>query len=273
MQTAWGTHYSVWSYYRTVTVSPGSGVSSAETNFPLLVHLTSSDAVWATCNTNGYDIQFTQTDGVTPLPVQRAYWNYSTTTGCAEFWVLMPTVAAAGTPTTFRMYWGNSGATDASSGSAVFSLSNNYSAVWHMNAAQGSNEPDATGYAISQTALVQGSPTNVTGPGGVPSSVGKAITSGNYYTISNSGSGSNLDFNPGGPYTLSCWINPTSASQATAGIIGKLYLNAGNVYDGTYQLAYRYSINGLQFCEVFGSATASTDRIYVSEPSINKWHY
>ena len=125
LTTTFGASYSAWSYYRTVTLNPGNGVP-AESNYPLLVRLSSSDAVWANCNSNGYDIRFTASDGTTALSFQRSYWNYSTTSGAAEFWVLLPAVNAAGTPTTFRMYWGNVAATDASSGSSVFS-SGNYS--------------------------------------------------------------------------------------------------------------------------------------------------
>ena len=176
------------------------------------------------------------------------------------------------------MYWGNAAATDASSGSSVFSSGNYYSAVWHMNQTTAINEPDATGYATNQTAVVTGTPTIITGPGGVPSSVGKSLSAGSFYVVNNSGAGSNLDFPTGGPYTLSCWINPTSTTLDTEGIIGKMRFNAtstsGTVYRvGTYALEYRNTANNLEFMELKGTGN-NYSRIYANPPSTaNAWHH
>ncbi len=264
--------FSGWSNYQVISVTPGAAVTTAEVNYPLLVRLSSGNAVWAACNSTGSDIQFSDSTGTVSYSYQRLYWNYSTTTGAAEFWVLVPGVMANPATTRLRMYYGNAGATDKSNGAAVFSsASSNYAAVWHMTSMPGSNEPDATGATPDQNAVVTGSPANIAGPGG-PMSVAKSFSSGNYYIVDNSGSGTNLDFNPGGPYTLSCWVNPTSTSQQDPALLGKTYITSGNVYDGTYSLMYRYGASDLQFHEIYGSATASTDRIYVAEPAAG-WHH
>ena len=146
MAAAWGTNYSAWQYYQSITVSPNTGVTAAVTNFPLLVYLTSSNAatVFAQGRSDGFDVRFTTSDGITDLPFQRQSFNSSAQT--AEFWVLIPSVAANPATTSIRMYWGNAGAGDVQNPSMTFDTAAgyNYRAVWHMSAAVGSNEPDAT---------------------------------------------------------------------------------------------------------------------------------
>ena len=109
-------------------------------------------------------------------------WNYSTTTGSAEFWVLVPTIAASPAVTSLRMYWGNAAATDLSSGSNVFTTTNNYVAVWHMNAATGTSELDATG--SGHDAVQNGSPATVVGPSGDSAKSFDGTTQ--YYRVNNS---------------------------------------------------------------------------------------
>ena len=199
------TNYSAWQAYRTVTITPrATDAAAAVTNFPVLVRLTSGNAAWTNCNSNGFDVRFTSADGTVDYPFQRAYWNYSTTSGYAEFWVLVPTIAAGPAVTSLRMYWGNAAATDVSSGSSVFKTTNNYVAVWHMNAASGANELDATG--SGHDAVQNGTPTTEVGPSG---NIVKGFDgSTQYYKVNNSSNaGSTLNFPIGGPFTIATWFN------------------------------------------------------------------
>ncbi len=246
--------FSGWQYYQSVTLSV-TGVTAAETNYPLLVKLTSSNSsVWANCNSSGTDIQFSDPTGVTAYPFQRAYWNYGTST--AEFWVLVPAVNSSPTATTFRMYYGNPGATDASSGSAVFQTSNNYQAVWHLTSAVGTSDTDATGsgHNLVPSATAPGAVTNA--PVGV--GIAKAFDGAtNYYTANNSGGASSSLIMPtGGPFTMSCWYNPLATLPTGKQVMGKICTNGITTWTGSYGMVFNGSTAGdLRFNDIVGTAS------------------
>lgn len=239
--SAAATDYSAWTQSRTITVKPGAEVAGAVTKFPLLIHIASNDAIWSQCKSNGFDIRFTSADGLTDYPFQRAYWNYSATTGLAEFWVLVPTIAAGPATTSLKMYWGNAAATDVSNGSAVFATSNNFRAVWHMNAPADSNELDATG--SGHDAVQNASPTVVDGPF---SNKAKSFDgSTQFYRVNNSKNvGSTLTFPVGGPFTISTWVNSITLQTGKA-ILGKVFVNNVRTWTGSYTLAFDGSTAGL----------------------------
>jgi len=148
--------YSTWSHYRYVTVNTtgsGANVATSQTNFPLLVRLNNSSTssgsdVLSGALAGGADVRFTDSAGAVALSYQIERW----TTSNAEIWLNVPTVTGNST-TTVRMYWGQSGQTDGSNGSAVFDTGNNFRAVWHMNGSSAtSNEADATedGYTATE---------------------------------------------------------------------------------------------------------------------------
>ena len=246
------TDYSAWQKYQMIDVTPSAtDAPVAVTNFPVLVHLTSTSALWAACNSNGFDIRFTSADGTVDYPFQRAAWNYSTTTGSAEFWVLVPTIAAGPAVTSLRMYWGNAAATDLSSGSNVFKTANNYVAVWHMNAATGTSELDATG--SGHDAVQNGSPATVVGPSGDSAKSFNGSTQ--YYRVNNSGVGSTLAFPLGGPITISTWINPLTLQTCKA-ILGKIYTGNCVKWTGSYGLVFNGSTAGqLRGNDINGTAS------------------
>ncbi len=135
-------NFSTWSYYRTVTITPGVAVTAAVTNFPVLVHLNgkignggnaNDSLVFANALSTGYDIRFTSdntTTDSTPFEIER----YDPINMYAEFWVLLPAVNATGATTTFTMYYGNPGITGTPSNpGAVWPKGNNgFEAVYHF---------------------------------------------------------------------------------------------------------------------------------------------
>ncbi len=238
------TNYSTWSYYRSITIVP-SGLTGAVGNFPLLVRLTSSDTtVFSQSLSNGYDVRFTNSDGTSDLSFQRVSYNQSG--DAAEFWVLVPSVAAG--TTVLQMYWGNSGAGDVSSGSAVFSTNNNFQGVWHMQAASGSNDTDATSNAL--VAQPANSPKDVAGVCGTAKLFNGTSQS---YTIQNSASGP-IAFPSGGPYTISFWVNFNSTS-ATQHVLTKA--SGTGPFTGQYFIALTTA--GFRFGEVISGATQKRD--------------
>ena len=239
MSASWATNYSAWLANEPLVITPGTGVAAAVTNFPVLVNLTSSNsAVFAYSRADGFDVRFTNAAGTTDLPFQRQSFNKTAKT--AEFWVLVPSVAANPATTTIKMYWGNAAATDVQAPTSVFSTANGYKAVWHMSAAAGSNEPDVTGggYDLVPTA----SPTITSGA--VGAGVAKSFDgSSQYFTAKNSGVGSALAFPAGGPLTISAWINDAS-SQSGQQILGKINTGTVGTWDGSYGWIYRGGATG-----------------------------
>ena len=102
-----------WLYRNPVTITNTAG--SALTNFQVNFTLGSTFS-FSNANTNGSDIRITASDGVTQIPFWIETWNATSKT--ASIWAQVPSVPTAGT--TIYMYYGNSAATSASSGSATF---------------------------------------------------------------------------------------------------------------------------------------------------------
>ena len=238
--TTFGADFSGWAHYRTISITPPTALTAAVANFPLLVTLNRTpnhdDSLiisQAQSPLTGLDIRFASNDGSnTALSYQRVSWDTGAKT--AEFWVLVPGIAASGA-TTIKMYWGKTGAIapDVSSPAAVFSTSNNFRAVWHMNGAAGVNDTDATG--TGHDAVPSGSPANVAGGTGVGKGFDGATQ---YFTVNHSAdSGSSLIFPVGGPFTISAWINPQTLQTCKA-ILGKIYTNSCTTWSGSYGLAF-----------------------------------
>lgn len=100
-----------WSKRKRVTVLNSDATSY--TNVAVKVPVTYVGSM----QTNFADLRFTASDGVTPLNFWRETYNASTD---AVVWVKVPTLAASGDTSIF-MYYGNSLAADASSGTTTFS--------------------------------------------------------------------------------------------------------------------------------------------------------
>ena len=62
---AW--YNSSWQYRQQITIPAASYGSVAVSNFPLLVSISGANSVFTNAKSNGYDILFTASDGVTKL--------------------------------------------------------------------------------------------------------------------------------------------------------------------------------------------------------------
>jgi biopolymer transport protein ExbB len=255
MQASWGASYAAWAHSQPITITPGTGVTAAVKNFPVLVFLTSANAsVFSSSRADGLDVQFTAADGSTPLSFQRQ--SYNPTAKTAEFWVLVPSIAANPATTSIRMYWDNINAKDAQNAAATFDTAAgyNYRAVWHMSAASG-NEPDQTKTGHDLVPASGAAPTLSTGG---PVGAGNNYSfdgATQYFTANNSGgTSSSLIFPQGGPLTISAWINPTN-SDAGEAILGKINTGAVSTWTGSYGWVYNGSTAGdLRFNDEEGAA-------------------
>jgi hypothetical protein len=103
--------------------------SASEEGFPLLVRLHEDFFDFSQARANGEDIRFATGAGA-PLAYQIDEWDAAA--GTASVWVRIPTIKG-NAHQEIKMLWGKADAASESKGSAVFSESNGYLSVWHMN--------------------------------------------------------------------------------------------------------------------------------------------
>ncbi len=134
--------YHAWRFLRAVTVNAGptgAGLKAGLGRFPLLVRLTSANFDFTTAKSNGEDIRFSKSDGITPLPFEIESWDALNKR--AEIWVGLDTVAANNPTQTFLLYSGLPEAAVASNPGAVFDTASGFVGAWHL----GISLKDATG--------------------------------------------------------------------------------------------------------------------------------
>jgi len=119
--------YCGWGYRKNITINKAS-VSGAQTNFPVLINLTSDNDLRTSARSDGYDILFTSSDGVTKLP-HEIEW-YRSSNGALVSWVNVPFVNSSYNNTIY-MYYGCATATNQQNKNNVWDT--NYKAVWHLN--------------------------------------------------------------------------------------------------------------------------------------------
>ncbi len=119
-----------WQYAIKITVDH-TKIDADLTDFPMLVKLNSDNFDFSKANSDGSDIRFTDSDGVTLLPYEIE--AYDSTNQKAEVWVKIPSISSTA-DTEFYLYFGNPSASDIQSSDV---WDNNYAAVWHMESSNG----------------------------------------------------------------------------------------------------------------------------------------
>ncbi len=265
--------YSTWTAYKNITINTttdtangGASVANTVTNFPTLVRLTSANAdVFSQSLANGADIRFTDASGAVRLSHQVERWD--TASKSAEFWVLVPSVAGNAT-TTFRIYWGKSGAADSSKGTATFDTANGFQAVWHMNKGDTTSEADATLNGFNQS--------EINGPIDSVGVIGRArrLNGTNQRFQAANTASSKLNFQLTDSYTLSAWMYPyaiTTTANSGHKIIDKgdnQYVLA--IYDAATPKYWEITTRGnnaYNQCRSNGTPTITGDA------SVGAWHH
>lgn len=121
-----------WSGRQKITID-SSMTTASQTDFPVLIHLTSS-ALSSGAQENGDDIVFTADDMQTRL--DHEIESYASSTGELYAWVSLPDLSSS-EDTEIYMYYGNPSAGNQENVSGVWS--NDFTAVWHLN-----ESPDGT---------------------------------------------------------------------------------------------------------------------------------
>jgi len=126
--------YAAWAHFGSlyiITTPEGANIpaGATETNFPLLVRLSSANFNFSEAQSDGRDIRFTTAAGAA-LSYQIEQWD--AVNEVASIWVKVPTITGNARQE-IKMYWGKSGVPAESNGAAVFNAANGYAAVIHMN--------------------------------------------------------------------------------------------------------------------------------------------
>ena len=138
-----------WPYRKMITIQDTKVMGSTNfSNFTVLISLTDPD-LGANAQTNGNDIKFTASDGITKLYHEiESYTKDSSGNGVLLAWVKIPTLNASAN-TVIYMYYGN---TTASSQQTVCTTSTSscawdpsYKGVWHLSEASNATRLDSTG--------------------------------------------------------------------------------------------------------------------------------
>jgi hypothetical protein len=126
-----------WSQRKAISIQ-SSLVTGNLSNFPVLVSLASDTDLAAEAQTNGEDILFTTSDGVTKL--SHEIEDFVKGTGKLVAWVKVPYLSS-GVDTTLWMYYGNGSVASQEDGTNVWDT--NYRAVWHLNEDPSGASPQA----------------------------------------------------------------------------------------------------------------------------------
>jgi len=203
--------YSKWAFSRNITVNTSGITTTNLIGFPMLVRLTSSNFDFNQAQSSGQDIRFSKADG-THLPYQIERWSQGSQV--AEIWVKIDTVLSNNSTQYFKMYWGNSTASDSSNGYVVFDTANGFAGVWHLGE---TGNTTAGGYADATYNANNGTGTSTTSSQ-VTAAVGNGQTfdgSTKYVTVANA-----TTLNPG-YMTVSVWANPTAWATDLESIVSK----------------------------------------------------
>ena len=194
---------SAWDYRKKITfdnTNANLGVTPENLdNFPVLIKLTNSNFDFSKANTNGEDIRFAETNGVTTLPYEIEKWDSSA--HIAYVWVKVPRINAASDTDGIYMYYGNGAAADAQNSSLVWSSTEKV--VEHFSG-DTANVVDSVSNTSNMTAT--GTTVNASGI------IGKSRVfngNGDHITANNFDVGS-----VSGNVTVEYWTKPTLAKSA-----------------------------------------------------------
>jgi len=143
-----------WTYRKKITIDH-TKVNGTQSNFPVLINLTSDMELAAKAQDDGDDILFTSSDGTNKLAHEIEL--YDSSTGKLIAWVNVTSLS--NTPdTVLYMYYNNSTASNQQNPTGVWDT--NYKGVWHLLGNSTALLPDATSNSNTGTKLAVGRPAN-----------------------------------------------------------------------------------------------------------------
>jgi prepilin-type N-terminal cleavage/methylation domain-containing protein len=195
-------------------------------NFPLYIKI-NSDANMSAARSDGYDIRFTSSDGLTLLSYERESWSGGGGSSVnADIWVKVSTIDDA-VNTDIYIYYGKSDATDGSVPANVWDT-NFYMGVWHLT-----NTNDSTSNGNNGTAYNQ---TSTYGSGKIAGAYSFDGTN-DWIQVADSDT-----LTPGQKLTISAWLYDTQNDALPRGIVSKRVTsgNAEEYYNFKYSNNHTY---------------------------------
>ncbi len=219
-----------WASRKKITFTNNSSLLPAtQTNFPVLISLSSDSDLAADAQSNGEDILFASMADV-KLDHEIEYFDGAT--GELVAWVNIPSLALG---TEIYMYYGNNTIGSQENVSGTWSGDGNFETVWHMNETSGNIDDSANSNTATPTSVTQ----DVSGPtwlDGADTFNGSS----SFYSVT---SGANTDFTTES-FSISAWIYSDSD-------------DAGVIFDN------RYDIPGTDSGWMFGLSGDTNNRTIV----------
>lgn len=224
---------SAWGYRKSITINHLQVSNTDQANFPVLVSFIDANLKEVAGggrveSSEGYDIAFTASDGVTLLDFEIE--KYVPSTGELEAWVKIPNLSAAADVPIY-MYYGSGQTSSLEDVSGVWDDggSGHFASVWHLG-----ESPAATAGDFDDATANDNDSVNTTNqPDAAAGKIDGALDfngADDYLEFSDS---QELRMNTGG--TISAWINLTSIGEGSAGrIIDK---STGTSAESGYMLA------------------------------------
>jgi autotransporter-associated beta strand protein len=258
--------YTQWHYSKKVYINTkegGANISTDQSNFPLLVRLTSANFNFTQAQSSGQDVRFSKSDG-THFNYQIERWD--NTNLVAEVWVNVDVIKGYNDAQYIWMYWGKSNAADSSRGTAVFDTANGFAGVWHLGESSG-NAIDATINGIKDTAK---GTVKYQQTGGVGYS--DSLTGSSSYLVAGNAYNTLLNMSARDKVTVSAWVRRDGAASGNSGnvegIAGK-YKWTSNLRE--YCLGNN-ATTGFAFW-VSSNGTAETPVSSATVPTLGTWYY
>ena len=256
--------YTKWHYSTNVYINTkegGANISTDQSNFPLLVRLTSANFNFNQAQSGGQDIRFAKSTGV-HFPYQIERWD--NVNDVAEIWVLVDVIKGYNDAQYIQMFWGNSNSADSSNSSKVFATSNNFAGVWHLK-----EDPSGGSNAIKDAT---GNANNGTSTGSMTTSELVSAVVGNGVSFNGTSQGitvpdaASLDLTTG--VTVSGWFNASGGLTTYAKIADKSFTSNGAPYtmyclgfDDASHIRGEMDVGGTQYT-VAGTTTLTTGNYF-----------
>jgi len=221
-----------WLYRKPVSIGNGN-VPSNQTNFPVLVSITTDTDLAADAQADFDDILFTSSDGTTKL--SHEIEKYNSTTGELVAWVKVPTVSSTA-DTILYLYYGNGAVGSQQDAANVWD--SNYVMVQHLQETSGTHF-DSTGSSPANDGTNSGSNQNATGKS---DGANDFINSGEIRITDKA----SLDIT--GPITVQAWVKLNNLAATFDYVVAKSDIgNNGRSYALYYNVGvprFFFSVDG-----------------------------
>ncbi len=187
------------------TTADGAAVAEDAVDFPLLLRLDNSSGLFAGSSSDGKDLRFTKSDGLTNLPYELEKWDVINNVGVV--WVRIDTLYGNSMDQYIIAYTGASDVVSESSGSAVFDSSLGYAGVWHF-------EPDDSGdmTRVPNSAYNANHGTFVDPDQNRTNDLNSVISTGVDFSGLNQFVSTSRYFDAPMVFAISCWFNSNTSS-------------------------------------------------------------